>query len=277
MIARNGIMKKSFLKAVMPVPLKKYWLSPPLPHQNHYAWHTLGAALGIALLCVVLVCAGTAAAFRSDLPQVPLLLALTFGITALGVLLAARQGRRSMRESSAFFLTEDDHLYALDARMLFSGGHSLLRFGENALRTQSFLRKLAAQPFLPSGSREITLVLHIRENRSHYSVRCRTQPPGAPACLRTIILPKGLPNEDDLIYELQRRQRGEEDLPIGAARRPLYILLGLLVLAGFSFLCILSHPAVGRLAQSIYFPCLGGAFLSLFFTVYAIVRQRRGE
>ena len=42
-------------------------------------------------------------------------------------------------------------------------------------------------------------------------------------------------------------------------------------------LCALSHPAVGQLPDTLYFPCLGLAMVALWIFLYFIIKQRRGE
>ena len=84
-------------------------------------------------------------------------------------------------------------------------------------------------------------------------------------------------DEELLLRQLERRKIWAGALELAENRNPRFILLSALACAGFSALCVLSHPALARLPQEIYFPCLGAAFLSLGCLVYFVIRQRRGE
>ena len=83
--------------------------------------------------------------------------------------------------------------------------------------------------------------------------------------------------EELLLRQLERRKSWAGALELAENRNPRFILLSALACAGFSALCVLSHPALARLPREIYFPCLGAAFLSLGCLVYFVIRQRRGE
>lgn len=55
------------------------------------------------------------------------------------------------------------------------------------------------------------------------------------------------------------------------------ILVSLLGAVVFGGLCLMSHPAVGRLSSSIYFPMLGLTGAALAVLVYFAIRKYRGE
>lgn len=80
-----------------------------------------------------------------------------------------------------------------------------------------------------------------------------------------------------LLRQLERREGWAGAPEVKENRKPFYILLSALACCGFGVLCVLSHPAVARLPQSIYFPCLGAAFAALCCAVWFGIRQHQGE
>lgn len=135
----------------------------------------------------------------------------------------------------------------------------------------------AAQPFIPNRADEILKVLNIKENRSHYAVRCQVRHPDTHVTRCTYLLIKGDLEEDMLLRELERRKTWENALEPDGNWNLLYILLGGLALAACVTMCVLSHPAVAVMSGELYFPCMG-AFLAAFCVfLYFIIRQRRGE
>ena len=145
------------------------------------------------------------------------------------------------------------------------------------METQAFLRKQGKQPFLPKGADEIVKVLNIKENRTHYAIRCQARHPNKRVTRRTYFLVKGIQHEEILLKELERRKTWENTLEPVENRNPLYIILSGIIFTGCVILCVLSHPAFSKLSEEIYFPCLGASFVMLFPLLYFIIRQRRGE
>ncbi len=257
---------------------KKIWLSAGSGPKNRYALRLLGSVAGIAVLAVVLVGGGTVLCYRLGWPREVFLLALCLGVTALAVGLALAAGRRAARDATVFFLTGDDRLYAVDARRLsYHGDGDPVRFARGTLQTQAFLRRLAAQPGIPQGADEILRVENLKQNAASCAVVCEARHPNGRTVRRTYFLYKGLPDGDLLLRELERRQTWQSDLEPAADHGALYILLSAVALAALGAVCVLSHPAVARLPQALYFPCLGAAFAALWALVYFVVRRRRGE
>ena len=247
------------------------WLSPDTAKKSRYGWRTLGGILGIAALAVLLTCGGAVWLTASGAPVELLSLVLCLGVSALTVFLALRLGRRSVRDATVFFWMEGDRLFAVDARSLVYHGRDILSHAAAAMEVQQFLQKLAEHPYLPAGADEIRKVERIRENRS------QVRHPGQRTVRRTYFLVKGLEDQELLLHQLERRKSWENDLDAAENRNPFFILLSALACAGFVLLCVLSHPAVARLPQDIYFPCLGLAFAALSVLVYFAIRQSRGE
>ncbi len=257
--------------------LKKVWMSPDTEKKSRYAWRTLGGTLGIAALMLLLITGGVWLSFLHNWSRKIFSLLLCGGATALTVWLALRLGWRSVKDATCFFLTEDDHLYVIDTRFLFYRGSGILSHGADTLETQKFLRRLAQKPFVPNQASEILKVDGIRENSTYYAIRCQVRHPNRQVAAHTYFLVKGYEDEDLLLWELERRESWKHALEPADNKRPFFIFLWAIVFAGFVVLCVLSHPAIARLPQGIYFPCLVAAFAVFFILVYLIILQRRGE
>lgn len=256
--------------------LKQIWMSPETKRKSRYGLRTLGGILGIAALVLVLIGGGTVLGFAMGWPAEVFSVILCVGITSLGVLLAVRLGRRDVGDATVFFLTEEDRLFAMDARRLSYHGGNVISYAEGTLETQSFLRTLAKAPGIPAGADEILRVEQIKENPSDYALVCRVRHPNRQVIRRTYFLVKGMEDQELLLRQLERREQGA-GVEGTENRKPFYILLSGLICCGFGVLCVLSHPAVDQLPQSIYFPCLGAAFAALCCTVWFGIRQYRGE
>ena len=266
-----------FRKAVMDMNVKKVWMSSDSGGKNRYGLHTLGGILGIAALTMLLSWGGVVLLVRLDVYRELYLAALCCAVTVFALTLAARLGRRSVQDATVFFLTEDDRLFAMDARRLVDCGKNPLDRAAWAVKTQNFLREIARKPFVPAGADEILQVKRISENSGYRAIVCSVRHPNSQTIQRTYFVVKGLEDEEGLLRQMERRTGWRDALEQSESRRPTYMLLSALFFAGFTVLCVLSHPALSILPQSIYFPCLGAAFIAVFFLVWFIVRQRRGE
>lgn len=257
--------------------VKQVWMSPDMGKQRPYGLRLLGGILGIVAWMMLVIFGGMAVSFYFDLPRKAVALALVLGATALGVALALGLGRRTVRDATMFFLTGEDRLFAMDARALSDHGHGLLGYAAGAMETQRFLRRLAERPYVPAGADEILAVEGIRTYRRRHVLRCRVRHPNRQVILRTYILQKGYPEEAALLRQLEGRQNPDPGPEPDPAPQTFLLLLSGMGLLAAVVLCVLSHPAVGRLPQAIYFPCLATAFAACYVVVYCIVRRRRGE
>lgn len=261
----------------MYMKLKKVWMAPDTAKKSHYAWRTLGGNLGIAALMLVLIMGGTVLSFAFHWPRELFSLLLCVCVTVLGVWLSLRLGQRSVQDDTVFLLTESDQLFVMQARRLSDHSRGIWGYAAGTWETQTFLRQLAKQPFVPAGADEILKVTHIKETSTDYVIRCQVRHPNRHVVERTYFLVKGCEDEDLLLHQLERRERWENTLEPPQNRTPFAILLSALVFVCFTALCVLSHPAIAKLPQSIYFPCLGADFVAVCVLVCFIVRQRRGE
>lgn len=255
--------------------LKQVWMSPETGRKSHYGYRTVGGILGIVLLMMLLLLVGTFLFQRMKVAQKTASPILVLEVCALGIGLVGAMSRRAMRDATLFFLTEDDRLWVMDARGLPSHGDGFLGFALSSMETQAFLRRQGRQPFLPRGAQEICSVMGIKENSGHYAIRCLMDRGSRRPVRRTCFLIKGIPQEQDLLWQLERRKAWDPE-PV-ENRNPLYILLSGLALAACVSLCVLSHPWVARLPGELYFPCMGASVASFGGLFYFLLRQHRGE
>ena len=211
------------------------------------------------------------------LPQQSSSMILVLLASTLGIVLTARLGRRGMQDATIFFLTENDGLWIMDARSIPNYGDGFLGFAVGAMETQAFLRLQGKKPYLPQGADEILKVWGIKENNSHYVIRCQSRHPNKRVTRHTYFLVKGLQDEEMLLKEFERRKTWENTLEPAENRNMWYILLSGVGLAVCVIMCVMSHPAVARMPGTIYFPCMGASLIAFCFLFYFIIRQRRGE
>lgn len=126
----------------------------------------------------------------------------------------------------------------------------------------------------PAGADEVRSVERLKEHRTCYTLVCRVRPPGRAMVRRTYFVGKDMEHLESLLRQMERRERGVS-LELEENRTPFAIVVSILVCCGFSGPCVLSHPAMAKLPQAIYFPCLGIAFLALCCAVWFGIRQRR--
>lgn len=277
-IVRVGLpLNHTNLRGKATMKVTQIWMSMDTQEKSRYGLRTLGGIFGIAVLALSLIGGGIVLGFSMGWPMQSFSLILCVGVTALAVVLAVRLGGRSVRDAAVFFLTEEDRLFVSDARNLTNYGKGLLSYAQGVLETQQFLRRLAQSPGVPAGADEILQVESIKENRSHTALICQVRRPNGRMARRAYFLDRNTENRELLLRQLERREGQGGAWEKTENRNPLWILLSLLVCCGFSVLCVLSHPAVEQLPQSIYFPCLGAAFAALCCVVWFGIRQHRGE
>lgn len=257
--------------------IQRSWMSADTGRKSRYAAHMLGGIGAIAALLVLLTAGGTLAGFWLGLPREIYSLLLCLGVTVLGTFLALRLGNRAVAHSTLFFLTVSDRLFALDARRPEGQHPTPFRLTDSAVQTQKRLRQLARQPVVPMDADEILQVERIRENQDCYAVRCWVSRGGRRPVRRVYFVHKSLEQLDLLLQELERRTSWQLQLEPVSSHTSLGIAISALALAGFAALCTGSHPALGRLPQEIYFPCLAAAFAAFASLVVFLVRRRRGE
>ena len=256
------------------------WMSPSTRDGARYGRRMLLSVAAIVLGMLALMMGGAWFLLYLD-PQVKAVLSLVWclGATALAVWCAVRLGRRSLQDTLIFWLDDTGRLYAVDVRTLLPVSRSLIGHAAAALQTDRMLEEVR-QALATRGSIanacEIVGVEHIRENRHDYAVRCQIRR-GDSRGVQTYLIVKGYEDEDLLLMQLERRRIGRSHAELHRDRAPLLMLAGTGALILLVALCVLSHPAVGLLPQTIYFPCLGLAMLPIFLLVYLAIKRHRGE
>lgn len=257
--------------------IKKIWMSPDMGNKHPYAVRVLGGIIGIIALMLLLIWGGTILSFQMSGNREMFLALLCLGGTALTVCLALRLGWRTIQDATVFFLTWDDRLYAMDARALSYHGDGVLGYAAGTVETQKFLRHMAEKPFIPAGADEVLKVERMKENRAHFAIVCQVRHPNRQVVRRTYFLVKGYTDEKQLLSQLELRKSWKNGREPTDDRATFRMLLSALVSTGFTALCVLSHPAMARLPQEIYFPCLGIALMTFCVAVYFAILRRRGE
>ena len=257
--------------------LKQIWTSANTEIGSHYAAKVLGGSLGLAVLAAALVAGCTTLLYRLGLMNEWVTLVLCLAVTALIVVAAFRLRRSVQRDRTIFYLTEDDRLFVLDAASQYRHTGGVLGMAEGAIKTEQFLNENACRPVLPAGADEILAVDNLKENAGHYAIRCRVRCPNGATADKTWLLVKGIPDQELLLRQLERRLRGARSLEPARSRNPLGIGISTAALVCCVALCVLSHPAVGLLAATLYFPGLGAAFAAFCCLTWFLVRQQRGE
>ena len=257
--------------------IKDIWLSPDSAGKSRFALGGIGGVLGISALALLLAGGGTVLMLRRGLSVQAMGLGLCVLVTALVLFLAFRLGRRRVQDATVFFLTEEDRLFALDAREMTDYGGNTVDNLLGDFRTQRLLRELARRPELPGRAREIVRVENLKDRGSSLAALCLVQDMQGRRFRHSYFLVRGLENEEELIRQLERRKSWKSGLEERDGKGPLYMLLSGGGLAALVLLCLLSHPAIGALPSKIYFPCLLGAFAAAAVLVSFLVRYRRGE
>lgn len=256
--------------------LKKIWISRNHSGKNSFALHSIGGTLGICALALLLAGGGTLLALERGISVKGFSMALCCAVTALVLFLALSLGRRTVQEATVFFLTEDDKLFALDARELADGGRNTIDQLLHAVKVQHILEELAGRPGLPEKASEIVSVESLKDKGGYLAAVCRVRSTKGRLFSRCYFLVQGLENEEELIRQLERRKNWRNALEERDSGSSVCIPVSAACLVSLVILCVLSHPAVGRLPGSFYFPCLLGTFAAVMFLAYFLVRQSRG-
>ncbi len=252
------------------------WMSEPQKSKKLHGLSSLGGLLGVVGLMVVLILAGVMLIMQMQWPRWTSVL-LCFAVTVLAVILAMRLGRRGLRAALVFFLDEEQRLYIADLRQIAAYGRGLLGYAAREQSIGRMLENIKKHGKMPSNATEIIAVEKIRENRNDYAVACILRGDGDRLFRFTYVVPKGYPEENLLLQQLELRQGPAYSVELEESRTPLYILLSALACAASAALCFLSHPAFAILPQKIYFPFLAVFLVCVTALVTFIIRRRRGE
>ena len=149
-------------------------------------------------------------------------------------------------------------MFTLDARSLTQIGGTPLSYALGTVQVQAFLRLFAENPYLPASADEILHVMRIKENRSHYAIVCQVRRPNGHMVRKTQLLIKGLEEEQVLLRLLECRMGWNGTLEAAENRKPLCILLSVLICAACTALWWCSAIQLWRSCPGSYtFPVWG--------------------
>lgn len=256
----------------------KVWMSKATKQNNHYALGAVASVLGIVLLGVLLVVGVSLGAGRLGISGQWVHLIACVAVAALLVFLAASSGQRAQRDATIFWCNDQDQLFVVDARNLVRYGRGAVGFAQGSWRVQRTLEAikeaLQNSRTIP-GAMEILKVVSIREHTKDCTLVCYVRHPSGKVRKHTVKMVRGYEEEVQLRMELERRKTWAVELQKNY--NPLGMVLCFGVLAGCIALCAMSHPAIGRLPEAIYFPCMGAAVCCFAGGLYFAIRQHRGE
>lgn len=264
------------------------WTSPRLGMHGRRTMGTAGKILGIVLLGMGLLSAGTILAIRMQWPMETVSLILCISVTLLLVGLAAGLGRRARQDTLLFCKDDADRLFVADVRKYVPYRRGIWGYAEMDRKTEHILRNLLepggvwehwlrTERSLVGVEPQVLAVERLRENRRDYGLVCLLRYPGGRIGRQSFQLVKGYEREERLIRELERRRRIENPVEWREDRKPLGIFLSGTALVLCVAVCVFSHPAVGMLDAAFYFPFLGAAGISLILLGFFLVKRRRGE
>ena len=235
---------------------QKIWISNPTRHGNRYAWRVAGKVVGTVVLAMALLIGLTFLALWLHWPMGTVSLVVCLGITALVIWMALRIGRQASRDTLIFCQDREDRLFVIDARKFVPYERGILGFFSMAAHTQKILRNLTQSGVL---ERYLVRYPHGGEGKASYR------------------LIRGLEDEAGLLRALESLREAEHLVEPRKNTQPARILASGVFLAALVALCALSHPAVGQLPDTLYFPCLGLSIVALWIFLYFVIKQRRGE
>lgn len=257
----------------------KLWMSPLPKKKPFFPLSLTGKIIFIVLLSMLLILGGVFLLPLLPWPRQITSVVLCLAVTALDVILALRLGRTIQKDALIFILGEDNLLYVVQPAQLVYQRYGTLPFSrwvQAVQRQRELICQQVQEGKLPLHWQQILQVEGITERAKDYSLVCQVVYPDQTISPQTFLLPKEMEELRELLVLLEQMRSSEQGPEINQPS-PLPLFFSLLGLVACVALCILSHPAVGRLPQKIYFPCLGLCLLALFCFLYALIKRRRGE
>lgn len=258
----------------------KIWM-PPQKAKNRFAVHTLAGISAILALAFLMIAVSALLTISAGENGKVLSLFLCLLTTAVIVLLALQLGRILRREATLFCQDDSGRLYVLDVRRLVRYQRGFIGMIQTSSEVQKLIpavrRQIEQEGMAPTAASEILGVERITERSGSYSVVCRVHHPNGHTGRYTCVLVKGYEQEDLLLYMLERKRLWRSSIEPKKNRNFIGILISLIFMILCSAVCIFSHPNVGVLPRSVYFPCLGIDMAAVYSMIYFIVRHRRGE
>lgn len=253
---------------------------------NKYAVRMVLGILGCIVLTLFICALGTVVSIKmEENKELVSLLIILLG-TGLVIWYAMRIGRMSVRDTLIFCKDENDKLFVVNLRdqVRFRkglGGYVAMAAETERLQTQlkndGTLERKLQDGTMGDMACEILSVRNIKAQKDGHSVVCTVKFPTGRTGKATYLVCRGYEQEEELLFHLQRRLHKVITGEVEKNPYPVRIAISLLALIGMVTLCALSHPAVAKLPENIYFPCLGLTYVPVCFLLYYIIKMRRGE
>ena len=253
---------------------------------NKYAIRMVLGLLGCVMLAFMLSAGAAVASIKiPEYKEVISLVSLLF-TTILVVWCALRLGRMSVRDTLIFCKDAEDNMFVYNLRDKVQyrkgfGGYTVMAAETERLQTKlkndGTLERKLQDGTMGTVACEILSVKKIKVQKDGHSVVCRVKFPSGREGKTTYLVCKGYEQEDELLYHLERRLHKEVTGEMEKNPYPVRIFVSAMALIGMVVLCVLSHPAVATLPESLYFPCMGITCVPLWFLLYYATKMRRGE
>lgn len=263
----------------------KVWMSENTKQNNYYAIRLLGAIVGCVILGLALTFGSIWFTLYMGWSIQIVGLGVCYAVPALIVLLIMRISKALHRDTLIFCQDDNDSLFVINAEMYARGGRGLAGITRKAVETQQVLEKfkqnrilekhMSQEKSLHGLEIQIVSVEKLKATWDGHVAACNVRYPNGNCGKQTYIINKGYEREDELLSVFERKRYNGGSPEVKENKNPVGIMISLLALLACVVLCALSHPAVGRLPQVIYFPCLGLAHVPLCLLVHFIIKQNR--
>ena len=176
-----------------------------------------------------------------------------------------------------FFLTEDRHLFYIDARNgIEFVNRGIIGVLQTYWRADKRLNQFREAREVPALANDILWVKNIRTRRKDTSAVCYVRRWNGKLINQTVFIDNNLLDAASLMQELEFRKKSAGSDTASDKNIP-RMIIGIVLMLLFSILSYLSHGEVQILSESIYFPCLALDIISLYIALYYFIKYRRGE
>lgn len=258
--------------------INKKWMYSKSRKHNHKTFiELLLIILAILILCSVLIF-GSQVLMKYGLYNLNTALFFVFVMGALCFALAVYCANRIMvPQVLVFFLTEDRHLFYIDARKgIEFVNRGIIGALQTYWRADKRLNQFREAREVPTLANDILWVKNIRTRRKETIAVCHVQRWDGKLINQTVFIDNNLPDAASLMQELEFRQKSA-GLETASDKNIPRMIIGIVLMLLFSILCYLSHREIKILSESIYFPCLALDLISLNIALYHFIKYRRGE
>lgn len=264
----------------------KIWISEKEKYNNNYALKYIAGLTGGVLLMAALILGATMISLKLGWSIRIASVVICIVGTILLVIMCTGIGRAASRDAVVFLQNEDRELYVIDVRKNVRSRKGLLGYfamlsdiqkALEQIRNEFVLQNnvLSGSSLMAKGMR-IMSVETMKELGNRISVVCNVSYPNGRTAKCTYLIDAAYEQRDELILALEHMLVFKETDMLDN-RNGIKIFVSVLALIGVIAICYCSHPWVAVLPQAIYFPALGAAGVAIYFVIYFIIKNRRGE